>query len=167
MDMNDEKDRCIDCTACGYKTCRDMATAVFRGLNSSENCIHHAKSALTSGVGQTGFDYLQFTSELKTAVAGIQNDLNEINKTADSTGERANVVSDLLRNLVAFCNSNPVMDEGSVKQLTGILETTMSALGAFNQNVIETQGSTRSIADAIEKLNSFISTLSESEDLPS
>ncbi len=159
MDLITEKERCTDCSACGYKSCRDMATAIFRGLNMPENCIQHTKKALLSGGGQGGVDYMRFSTELKSAVAGIQNDLADINKTADATGERAKVVNELLRNVVAFCNSNPIMDESSVKQLTGILETTMTALGAFHQNVAETQGSTQKITESIAKLSGFFDAL--------
>ena len=159
MDLITEKDRCTDCAACGYKSCREMATAIFRGLNTPENCLQHAKKALNNGGGQGGADYQRISAELKSAVVGIQNDISEINKTADSTEERAKVVSDLLRNVVAFCNSNPIMDEGSVKQLSSILETTMTALGAFHQNVAETQGSTQKISDSIAKLTGFLNSL--------
>lgn len=159
MDLITEKERCTDCSACGYKSCRDMATAIFRGLNMPENCIQHTKKAMLSSGGQGGVDYMRFSTELKSAVAGIQNDLADINKTADATGERAKVVNELLRNVVAFCNSNPIMDESSVKQLTGILETTMTALGAFHQNVAETQGSTQKITESIAKLSGFFDAL--------
>ena len=159
MDLITEKERCTDCSACGYKSCRDMATAIFRGLNMPDNCIQHTKKAMLSGGGQGGVDYMRFSTELKSAVAGIQNDLADINKTADATGERAKVVNELLRNVVAFCNSNPIMDESSVKQLTGILETTMTALGAFHQNVAETQGSTQKITESIAKLSGFFDAL--------
>ena len=131
-----------------------MATAIFRGLNMPENCIYHAKTAMEAGGG--GADYRQFTTELRIAVSEIENDVAAINKTADSTGERTGMVNELLRNIIVFCNNNPVMDEGSVKQLTGILETTMSALGAFNKNVFDTQGATQKISAAIEKLSSFL-----------
>ena len=30
-----------DCTACGYGTCKAMATAIFNNLNKPENCAHH------------------------------------------------------------------------------------------------------------------------------
>jgi len=30
-----------DCTACGYGTCKMMATAIFNKLNKPENCAHH------------------------------------------------------------------------------------------------------------------------------
>ena len=42
-----EADRHINCHACGYKSCYDMARTVFYGNNSPENCIVHEKHILT------------------------------------------------------------------------------------------------------------------------
>lgn len=36
--------RHIDCSCCGYTTCRDMACAIYNGVNEKENCIHYIKS---------------------------------------------------------------------------------------------------------------------------
>lgn len=41
-----EADRHIDCHACGYKTCHDMAKTIFYGNNSPENCIVNEKKVL-------------------------------------------------------------------------------------------------------------------------
>jgi diguanylate cyclase (GGDEF)-like protein len=35
--------RQIDCTCCGYKSCVQMATAIYNGFNRKENCIHYEK----------------------------------------------------------------------------------------------------------------------------
>ncbi len=45
LDMNkeDEKSRHINCSCCGYATCRDMAVAIFNGFNHRDNCIHYLK----------------------------------------------------------------------------------------------------------------------------
>jgi len=36
-----KKEDHLDCAACGYDSCKAMATAIFRGLNRSENCHHY------------------------------------------------------------------------------------------------------------------------------
>lgn len=36
----------IDCGACGYESCRQMAEAIALGLNRKENCMHYEKDAL-------------------------------------------------------------------------------------------------------------------------
>ena len=43
--MKDSKEsRHIDCSCCGYATCKDMATAIYNGVNVKENCIHYVKT---------------------------------------------------------------------------------------------------------------------------
>ena len=41
-----ETERHIDCHACGYKSCHDMARTIFYGNNKPENCIVHEKAIL-------------------------------------------------------------------------------------------------------------------------
>ncbi len=36
----------IDCSYCGYDSCKQMATAIFNGFNHKENCIHFLRSML-------------------------------------------------------------------------------------------------------------------------
>ena len=36
----------IDCSACGYKSCKQMATAIYNGVNVKENCVHYIKDKL-------------------------------------------------------------------------------------------------------------------------
>lgn len=43
LNKKTKENRTLDCSACGYKSCREMATAVMRGFNRPENCIHYVK----------------------------------------------------------------------------------------------------------------------------
>lgn len=36
----------LDCSACGYKTCRDMATAIENGLNKPDNCFRYKEKTI-------------------------------------------------------------------------------------------------------------------------
>ena len=46
MRKNTPEARNINCTSCGYKSCRDMALAIARGYNTPENCIHYMSDSL-------------------------------------------------------------------------------------------------------------------------
>lgn len=35
--------RNINCASCGYENCREMATAIYNGINYKENCVHYLK----------------------------------------------------------------------------------------------------------------------------
>lgn len=43
MNKTDQKSRSLNCSACGYQTCLDMARAIHNGVNTRENCIHYIK----------------------------------------------------------------------------------------------------------------------------
>lgn len=42
----DENSRNINCGACGYNSCLDMARAIFNGVNTKDNCIHYVKDVV-------------------------------------------------------------------------------------------------------------------------
>ena len=164
----DEK-RCLDCNACGYRSCREMATAIFRGLNSADNCIVHAKEVLEKGLGNAAPEKLgsiaadckKLAEQLTEKTEAISESVEAIDASSAATGERAGMVTDLLRNVVAFCNGNPVMDEESVRQLVGILETTMYSLDGFEENVTETGKSTELIGGALGDIKGALDSLNE------
>lgn len=43
LHKNTEVEMKMNCSACGYHTCRDMAKAIYNGLNVLENCIEYNK----------------------------------------------------------------------------------------------------------------------------
>ena len=44
MEKKTAASRKINCSCCGYDTCRDMAIAIHNGFNHKENCIHYLKA---------------------------------------------------------------------------------------------------------------------------
>jgi len=162
MGKHTEFDKRNDCRACGYKSCREMAIAIYRGLNTPDNCIVHAKSVLIARhsalakqhehLAEITAECLELSSKLKNDVAKINENMNYIGESTSATSERAAVVKDLLENIVAFCNDNPTMDADSVSQLISILETTISAFSALDDNVNTTNESSKLIRDSIKSI---------------
>ena len=46
MDKTSPEEQKINCSCCGYDTCREMATAIFNGFNTKNNCIHYIKNEI-------------------------------------------------------------------------------------------------------------------------
>ena len=91
-------DRAIDCSACGYKTCRDMATAIYNGCNSENSCIHFikneaeergraAQAAADAMTGVTGFcqEMRQSFEAITERLDKLENNNNDITKIANQT----------------------------------------------------------------------------------
>lgn len=166
MGMHTDEDRKYDCHACGYNTCRDMAIAIYRGLNTPDNCIVHAKSVLLARhsalnrqneqLAEITDECLELSDKLKENVSKINENMKNIGDSTSATSERAAVVKDLLENVVSFCNDNSTMDADSVTQLISILETTISAFSALDDNVSITNESSETINKSINDIISLV-----------
>lgn len=69
-----EADKHVDCHACGYKSCKDMATAIYEGCNVPTNCITYEK-ARTYELQQ---DAMAKHEELSVAVTQIREALSSL-----------------------------------------------------------------------------------------
>ena len=46
----DEKDRSIDCSACGNESCLEMAKAIAYGINHKGNCVYYLRDSLSKSI---------------------------------------------------------------------------------------------------------------------
>lgn len=69
-----DSDKHVDCHACGYKSCKDMATAIYEGCNVPTNCIMFEK-AHTYELQQ---DAMTKHEELSAAVSQIRDALSAL-----------------------------------------------------------------------------------------
>lgn len=166
MGKHDDKDRSFNCHACGYRSCRDMAIAIYRGLNTPDNCVIHAKTTMIARhselaeqherLAEITYECLELSDKLKEDVDKILKNMETIGDSTSKTSERAGVVRNLLQNVVAFCNDNSTMDAGSVGQLIAILETTISAFSALDDNVNVTNESSGIINNSIGEITALV-----------
>ena len=171
MGKHTEEERNYNCHACGYTSCRDMATAICRGLNTADNCIVHAKSVLTARhsnlqkqhelLSEITSECLALSDKLKESLVNINTNMDTIGDSTHKTSERANVVNDLLTSVIAFCKSNTTMDAGSVGQLVEILETTLDAFKDLDNNVNVTNESSDIIRESIKDISGLVDSINE------
>ncbi len=169
MGKHTPEDRKYNCHACGYTSCRNMAIAIFRGLNTPENCIVHAKSVLTARhsalakqhekLAEITAECLELSGKLKNDISEISKNMEAIGKSNEETDERASGVKELLENVVEFCRQNDSMDNDSVQQLIGILETTIEAFSALDENVSTTSRSSAVINESVTKISELVEQL--------
>ena len=171
MGKHTKEDKEYDCHACGFDTCRDMAIAISRGLNTPENCVIYAKSVLLARhsaltlqhekLAEITSECLELSGKLNEDVVNITSSMNSIDESTSATKERANVVKDLLQNIVTFCSDNPTMDSESVNQLIGILNMTIDAFSALDDNVTTTTESSEAISKSISEITSLVGDLNK------
>ncbi|MBE6879343.1 MAG: 4Fe-4S dicluster domain-containing protein [Ruminococcaceae bacterium] len=86
-----DEEKHIDCHACGYKTCYDMATTIHIGLNLPENCVACEKKR----IAKLAEDIQSQHNELQSAVISINESLevlaSKVQPIAQHTVENASM----------------------------------------------------------------------------
>ena len=82
-----KEQREINCTCCGYDTCRDMAKAIYNGFNIKDNCIHYQKDRVQQEVDHAESLARAEADEhqrLVNAIAEIESQFEEAYRAIDS-----------------------------------------------------------------------------------
>lgn len=113
MKKHTEESRTVNCGACGYETCYDMAKAIFNGVNKRGNCIHYVKD-----LAQEEKDTLAKIHEEEKAVAKVHaeklkkieeqfvvlhNMVNELNQANEGSATEATDLAQNISEIMKYC----------------------------------------------------------------
>ena len=73
--------QCIDCSACGYEGCKQMATAIYNGVNHNDSCIHYMKDVLAEE---------KYT---------VEEAANEVRKEHEKANERGEIIQNVIESV--------------------------------------------------------------------
>lgn len=111
----------INCSACGYKTCADMAAAIYNGCNTKDNCIHYIKDAVMkeklvaeelSIEMQEKNEVIELRNQQISQVVGevavdfdsLDISISEMSMGNNSNAEESTGISMSMSEVVTFCN---------------------------------------------------------------
>ncbi len=118
MNKKDQESRRINCSCCGYDTCRDMATAIYNGFNHKENCVHYLKDLVemekveAQELVEQEREQLQSQSEsLLAAISDVNRHteslytaINEVAAGNTGNANESTAISQEMSNVSDFCN---------------------------------------------------------------
>lgn len=155
MGKDTKADREIDCSSCGYKTCREMATAIFNGFNHKENCIYYLKNEveneknhaveLAKNVEEEKNNVFEQGERLRATVAEIELEVEDIYRAVDelaagnnNTAAECTDISGSVLGVTQFCETlNESMQE---------IDTLIQDLSKNNEEVVSIASQTNLLA---------------------
>jgi len=145
-----------DCTACGYGSCKAMATAIFNKLNKPENCAHYTLTMLGEEKRTTVFINQQLGEHIRRALSVIESInalLEQLNKSLNNQTDSVKTSSSSTVNIL---NSLKDTSELSRQKRESIMELISSAskgqeaMGEMVKSVKDISESVDGIAAAIK-----------------
>ncbi|MCM1426876.1 MAG: methyl-accepting chemotaxis protein, partial [Eubacterium sp.] len=122
MGKDTTEKRKINCSACGYRTCKEMAAAIYNGCNTKTNCVHYIKDEVykekllaeeLSAEMQEKNEVINARNEqiarLLSEVAGdfdsLDTSISEMSLGNNSNAAESTGISASMSDVVAFCDA--------------------------------------------------------------
>ena len=122
MEKKTNESRKINCSACGYNTCKDMATAIYNKCNNKGNCIHYIKEEvekekkiaeqLTEEMREArkeaetrNMKLEQLAAEVAENFESLDTSIAEMSVGNSSNAEESTGISTSMLDVVAFCDA--------------------------------------------------------------
>lgn len=120
MDKQTEAQKTINCSACGYNTCKEMAKAVYNNCNHKDNCIQYVKGKLekenmlsrelaeemevkNSEIMAKNELIAGLIEEVSDDFASLDCSINEMSQGNNSNAQESTEISVSMADVLSFC----------------------------------------------------------------
>jgi len=111
MGKHSPEEQSINCGACGYSNCTEMASAIFNGCNTPSNCIHYIKNEVQDfslKLEEQNQKIIRKNEEIAHFIAEdfetLNTSINEMLKGNSVNAEESSAISSAMVQIADFCN---------------------------------------------------------------
>ena len=145
MNKTTNESQKINCGACGYNNCREMAIAIFNGTNKPTNCVHFMKDQLeeiSSNIEIQNSKILAKNQEISNFISDdfkqLERSIKDMINNSEISKNECEDISISMNKIQEFCN----LLESSFANI----EDTLTKLEKLNQNIVDVSKETNLIA---------------------
>ena len=140
-----EKKDFLDCGACGYSSCKDMAIAIFNGKNKKENCHHFLLSQVNSM-------HEKLQDEIKQTISTVTDaTLQNLDETKDGVNELARITGDM-SNIVASSSSAIEEMIGNIISIENTIQKSVEAVNNLDLATNAGESNLSEVSNLVEKI---------------
>lgn len=147
------QDRAINCSACGYSTCRDMVQAVYNGCNTKTSCIHFMKDEVEKDKERV--EMLSEEMQKKNEMIAVKNE--QISALMESVVFDFEHLDKSIKEMSEGNNNN-------AQESTGI-NMLMIEVVEFSEQLKEALGSIETLVQGLQKNNEEITNVADETNL--
>ena len=141
MGKYEEKDK-LNCQACGYKSCEQMAEAIYNGVNKMEHCSYYVMHEMTKNFKEQIHQSIQKVTD--KSIACIQESEESVNSLVAVTDEMAENVNSSVTAVEQMI--------GNIGSINGIIEKNVHAVNELEGATGVGKSSLSEVADMVNQI---------------
>ncbi|MDR0442495.1 MAG: methyl-accepting chemotaxis protein [Treponema sp.] len=161
------KDDIFDCTACGYGSCKSMATAIFNKLNKPDNCAHYNMALLEEEKKTTIYINQQLKEHISRALGMIEeinNLVEQLDKSINIQSASVDESSALTGKMITSIKSTSELSRQKRDSIKTLIDNAARGQEAMRETIQAVQGISQSI-DGIASAIRIISVIASNTNL--
>ena len=148
MGKESKESRSIDCSCCGYHTCRDMVSAIYNGVNKKENCIYYIKALAEQEKEEIESMHQNHVKEQEERNITIHQIIDQFEQLNVGIMELSNV-----NNIAAEDAGNIAQVVGEVANQCEVISKSLELFMAFSDLYVESNQNIEGIANMTNLLS--------------
>jgi len=152
LHKNTKRDRELNCSACGYSTCRDMVKAIYNNLNVIYNCMDFNRREAT--LEKNNFELK--AKELEAKNIEMNNVLEKVNSLSEERLRKSEEIAAVIKKL-ASASEKTSAGVTEVNQMVNHIADNTNNVSSFANDV---SSSVNSIAMAMKEINISLNEIS-------
>ena len=155
-----------DCTACGYGSCKSMATAIFNKLNKPSNCSHYILALLQEEMKVEELvkvltEHINSATEL---IDGINTIVHDLSDTIESQSRSVEESSKKTEIMVTSLKDTSAMSRSKQESIKELIENASKGQESMRETILSVQGISQSV-DGIASAIKIISAIAANTNL--
>lgn len=153
MKKKTKEERSINCSACGYASCKAMAEAIFNGFNKKENCIHYIKNEVEIEKERA----MELAEEVKSEKSVVEDQRQRILETVE-------VIHEEFATLYQSVDDMAAGNENNANESTGI-SADVQEVFAFCEKLSDAMKEIENLLDELSKNNAEVVSIASQTNL--
>ena len=148
------KEDILNCGACGYRSCEQMAVAIFNGLNKPENCRHYKNYQLEEANAAHSIEIQNAIDQVKKTslnqLGDNDRDVNAIHSVSNTMFDSVNNSAAAIEEMIANIKSIDTIlknNEGSMLALANATKTGKSSIEEISVLIGEIEKSSNGLSE--------------------
>ncbi len=155
-----EKKDYLDCQACGYESCKQMAFAIHNGLNKAENCQHARQIVIIEERETARSLYSNLSKEIGSSQQFVEDIKKQINDVNLSIGDQSSSLEESSAGIEQMMKTVRELAEQATERQKA-LENLMSAASTGEQDMSQTVEAIDVIADSISQIGDMVNLIED------
>jgi len=149
----------LDCRACGYRTCEEMATAIHNRLNKKDNCIQYNAMLLGDEKKTTVYINQQLKIHISRSldlIEGITALVEKLSASINTQAEAVNESSEVTGHVVNSLNKTADLSRKEREAVMGLMDNVAKGQDSMKETIM----SVKNISESVDGIASTIKIIS-------